>query len=129
MPRVEPGLVRGTTLRRYAEPAERPGPHARRLRTRGRDTEAPQRPSPPVAHRCRAAPLPVDGHPVVTGPRGIECVQDEGEIAAGQAAGGPPEAPARGIRRPARGRRRRRSSRVRAGEPRGVHARRARGRQ
>jgi hypothetical protein len=29
--------------------------------------------------------LPVDGHPVVTGPRRIERVEDEGEVAAGQA--------------------------------------------
>src|SRR5581483_365961 len=36
------------------------------------------------------APLPLDGHPVVTGPRRIERVKDEGEIAAGQAAGGRP---------------------------------------
>src|SRR3984957_13130492 len=82
--------VRGAALCRYAEPAERLSPHARRLRTRGCDTETPERPAPPVTHRCFVAPSPVHGHPVVTGPRRIERVEDEGEVAAGQTAGGRP---------------------------------------
>src|SRR5258705_318568 len=82
--------MRGAALRRYPEPAERPGPHTRRRRTRGCDAEAPQRPSPPVTYRRLVAPLTVDGHPVVTGPRGVERVEDEGKVAVSQAADGRP---------------------------------------
>src|SRR6185437_5662250 len=54
------------------------------------DAEAPQRPSPPVTHRRLVAPLTVGGHPVVTGSRGVERVEDEGKVAVSQAADGRP---------------------------------------
>src|SRR5689334_8549645 len=82
--------MRGTPLRRYAEPAERLGPHARRRRTRGGGAEAPERPSPPVACPGLVAPLAADGHPIVTDPGGIERAEDEGEVTAGQTACGRP---------------------------------------
>src|SRR5690242_5001353 len=80
--------MRRAALRRYPEPDERPGAHARCPGSRRSDTQAPQRPAPPVTHRSLITPLAADGHAVVTGAARLDRIQDDTEVAAGQAADG-----------------------------------------